>query len=192
MLTAKAGERYPVIRSHRSRLASVTAEAPELIAKASDTLDHLNELLNEKNRQAVTETLENIRLFSGGLAARRQELTDLIANANSAAHALSTLLGNVDRSYSGPDGLGNRAATAITDFDRLAKNLSDTNRQLQQALQDVRPGLRTFSQQTLGDVGILVGQSRQLVSGLNRVTTEIERDPSRVLFGDRREGYHPR
>jgi phospholipid/cholesterol/gamma-HCH transport system substrate-binding protein len=192
VLVAQAGERYPVIRSHRSRLASVTAEAPQLIEKAGETLDHLNDLLSEKNRNAVSETLENIRVVSGGVAERRREITDLIANVNAAARTLSTLLNNVDQSYSGADGLGNRAATALADFDHLAKNLSDTNRQLQLGLQDVRPGLRTFSQQTLGDVGALVGEARQLISGLSRLTAQIERDPSRVLFGDRREGYRPR
>jgi len=59
-------------------------------------------------------------------------------------------------------------------------------------VQDVRPGLRTFSQQTLGDVGTLVGEARQLITGLNRLAVGIERDPSRLLFGDRREGYKPR
>ncbi|MFI4947632.1 MAG: hypothetical protein ACHQC9_02380, partial [Alphaproteobacteria bacterium] len=71
-------------------------------------------------------------------------------------------------------------------------NLNDTNKQLQATLQDVRPGVRTFSQQTLSDVGSLVGEARQLISGLNRLTAAIERDPSRVLFGDRREGYRPK
>ena len=53
-------------------------------------------------------------------------------------------------------------------------------------------GVRNFSQQTLGDVGTLIGETRQLISGLNRLTAEIERDPSRILFGDRREGYRPK
>src|SRR5579864_6407701 len=35
-LQAKEGQRYPVIPSHRSRLASVTARAPELMQKLSD------------------------------------------------------------------------------------------------------------------------------------------------------------
>jgi hypothetical protein len=79
----------------------------------------------------------------------------------------------------------------LADFDRLAKNLGDTNRQLQQALQDVRPGLRNFSQRTLGDVADLISEARQFISGLSRLAAGIERDPSRVLFGDRREGYRP-
>ncbi len=191
-LQAQAGQRYPVIRSHRSRLASVTAQAPQLLEKLNETADHLNELLDEKNRRALTETIDNVRVFSAGLAERNQDIAELAANAKTAAHTLSSLLDNVDQSYSGPDGLGNRMATAIADFDRVAKNLSDTNRQLQLALQDVRPGIRTFSQQTLGDVGALVGEARQLIAGVSRLVAEIERDPSRVLFGDRREGYRPR
>jgi phospholipid/cholesterol/gamma-HCH transport system substrate-binding protein len=185
-LQAKAGERYPVIKAHRSRLASVVARAPELLAKLDEALDSANKLLGDKNRQAFAESLENIRVFTAGLAERKQD------NANKAASGLTKLIDDIDRSYTGPDGLGNQASTAIADFDRVAKGLVDTNRQLQQTLQDVRPGVRTFSQQTLGDVGILIGETRGLVSGLNRLTSEIERDPSRILFGDRREGYRPR
>jgi len=192
ILQAKAGERYPVIRAHRSRLASVVARAPELILKADQALEGVNKLLGDKNRQAFEESLENIRTFTGGLAERKQDIADLMANANKAAATLNTLLDNIDKSYSGPDGLGSQLATTIGNADHFVKNLTETNRQLQLTLQDVRPGVRNFSQQTLGDVGTLVGEVRQLVSGLNRLTAEIERDPSRILFGDRREGYRPK
>ena len=185
LLLPQAGQRYAVIRSHRSRFASVAARAPQILEKASDTLDYLNDLLDEKNRRAVTQILDNVRVLSAGLGDTNKDIAELAVNANAAVLTASSLLGNVDRSYSGPDGLGNRLATAIADYDRVAKDL-------QLALQDVRPGVRSFSQQTLGDVGALVGEARQLISGLSRLTAEIGRDPSRVLFGDRREGYRPR
>jgi phospholipid/cholesterol/gamma-HCH transport system substrate-binding protein len=190
-VTAKAGERYPVIKSHRSRLASVAARGPELLDKLNETADRFNELLDRKNRDAFAATLNNLRAFSGGLADRNKDLAQLVANANAATQTLASLLDNVNRSYSGPGGLDQRLSGAIADFDRLAKNLTDTNRQLQLALQDVRPGLRNFSQQTLGNVASLVAEARQVVSGLTRIAAEIERDPSRVLFGDRRVGYRP-
>lgn len=192
VLQAQAGERYPVIQSHRSRFANVVARAPQLLEKAEEALDRVNDLLNEKNRQSISEAIENIRTFSAGLADQRQAIADLMSNANKAAVSASTLLDDVDHSYTGADGLGNRAATALADFDSLAKNLSDTNRNIQAMLQDVRPGVRNFSQQTLSNVGALVTDARQLISELNRLTAQIERDPSRVLFGDRREGYRPR
>src|SRR5216684_1027813 len=139
LLLPQAGQRYAVIRSHRSRFASVAARAPQLLEKASDTLDYLNDLLDEKNRRAVSETLENIRTLSAGLGDTNKDIAELAVNANTAVLTASNLLANVDRSYSGPDGLGNRLATAIADFDHVAK--------------DVRPGVRSFTQQTLSDVG---------------------------------------
>jgi phospholipid/cholesterol/gamma-HCH transport system substrate-binding protein len=181
-------------RAVRPRVAGAREVTLDLVHERNvdEALDHLNEMLDEKNRRAVTETLDSIRVFSGGLAERNKDIAELTTNANAAAHTLSTLLDNVDRSYSGPDGLGNRAATALVDFDHVAKSLFETSRQLQLALQDVRPGLRSFSQQTLSDVGALVGEVRQLVSGLSRLAAGIERDPTRILFGDRREGYRPK
>ena len=178
LLLPQAGQRYAVIRSHRSRFASVAARAPQLLEKASDTLDYLNDLLDEKNRRAVGEILENLRVLSAGLGGTNKDIAELAVNANTAVLTASNLLANVDRSYSGPDGLGNRLATAIADFDHVAK--------------DVRPGVRNFTQQTLSDVGALVGEARQLISGVSRLVTQIERDPSRVLLGDRREGYRPK
>ena len=192
VLQAKEGERYPVIAARRSELANVAARAPELLEKLNQTADKVNQLLGKKNQQAFAESLDNLRSFSAELAAQNDEITKLTTNASAAAASLSELLATIDHSYSGPDGLGKHLATAVTDFDRVAKNLNDTNRQLQLTLQDVRPGLRNFSQQTLVAVGGLVGDARQLVAELNRLTARISRNPSLVLFGDRREGYRPK
>ena len=58
---------------------------------------------------------------------------------------------------------------------------------MQGTLSDVQPGLRSFSQRTLTDVGSLVAETRQLVASANRAVTTVERDPMSLLFGDRRE-----
>jgi phospholipid/cholesterol/gamma-HCH transport system substrate-binding protein len=181
VLTAEAGSRYPVIRSRRSRLASVAARLPQIMAKLDETADRVNELLGEDNRRAVGETLANLRTLSA----------DLAAEAKPALLAATTLLRNLDQSYSEPGGLREGLTGGIADFDKLAKSLNENSHQLQQALQDARPGVRTFSQRTLADVGELVAEARQLISGVSRLVAGLDRDPSRVLFGDRRKGYQP-
>ena len=191
-LKTEGNERYPVIRSVPSTLASVAASGPELLDKLNATVDRFNTILDEKNRQALSESLENLRVFTAGLAARNDDIAELTANANSATAAASKLFVSIERSYAGPDGIGSRLTSAISDFDKVAKNLGDTNKQLQGALQDVRPGLRNFSQQTLTNVGSLVAEARQLVASANRVVTTVERNPMSLFFGDRREGYRPR
>src|SRR3954451_8934159 len=191
-LEARGKQRYPVIRSAPSTLASVAESGPELLKKLNDTVDRFSLLLDEKNRQALGESLENLRVFTAGLAERNDDIAQLASNANSATAAASKLFVSMERSYTGPDGIGTRLTTAIGDFDKVAKNLADTNKQLQVALQDVRPGLSSFSQRTLTDVGNLVAETRQLIAGANRVVSNVERDPMSLLFGDRREGYKPR
>jgi phospholipid/cholesterol/gamma-HCH transport system substrate-binding protein len=191
-LKPEGNERYPVIRSVPSTLASVAASGPELIDKLNATVDRFSTLLDEKNRQALSESLESLRAFTAGLAQRNDDLAELAGNANAATAAASKLLVSIERSYTGSDGIGTRLTTAITDFDKVARNLLDTNKQLQGALSDVQPGLRSFSQRTLTDVGNLIAETRQLVASANRVVTTVERDPMSLLFGDRREGYKPR
>src|SRR5437764_9509867 len=138
VLTAEAGSRYPVIRARRSRLASVTARLPQILGKLDETVDHLNELLGEENRQAIGDILGNLRALSG----------DLSAEGKPALTALSSLLRNLDQGFSEPGGFREGLNGGLSDIDRLAKNLNDTNHQLQQALQDAPPGLRNFSQRT--------------------------------------------
>jgi phospholipid/cholesterol/gamma-HCH transport system substrate-binding protein len=181
VLTAEAGGRYPVIRSRRSRLASVAARLPQIMAKLDETVDHLNDLLGEDNRRAIGETLANLRTLSA----------DLAADTKPALLAATTLLRNLDQSYSEPGGLRDGLTGGIADFDKLAKSLNENSHQLQQVLQDARPGVRTFAQRTLADVGELVAEARQLISGVSRLVAGLDRDPSRVLFGDRRKGYQP-
>jgi phospholipid/cholesterol/gamma-HCH transport system substrate-binding protein len=181
VLTAEEGSRNPVIRSHRSRLASVTARLPQILAKLDETADHLNDLLGEENRKAIHEILANIRTVSA----------DLATDTKPALTAMTSLLNDLDRTYSEPGGLREELSTGLVDFDKLARNLNETNHQLQGVLQDARPGIRNFSQRTLNDVGELVGEARQLIAGLGRFVAGLDRDPSRVLFGDRRKGYQP-
>jgi phospholipid/cholesterol/gamma-HCH transport system substrate-binding protein len=191
-LEARGKQRYPVIPSVPSTLASVQETGPELLKKLNATVDRFSMILDDKNREALSESLENLRTFTAGLAARNNDLAQLAGNANAATAAASKLLVSIESSYTGPNGIGTRLNSAITDFDKVARNLADTNKQLQGTLQDVQPGLRSFSQRTLTDMSSLVAETRQLVASANRVVTTVERDPMSLLFGDRREGYKPK
>jgi phospholipid/cholesterol/gamma-HCH transport system substrate-binding protein len=189
LLEARKGERYPVIRSRRSTFSSLAARGPQLLDKLDVILDHVNELLDDHNRAAFTATLDNVQKVSDALAQHGDEIA---TNAGQALKSASALFTDLDQSFTKPNGLKDQVGTSLGDFDRLVKGLTDTNRQLDQAVTDLRPGLRNFSQHTLGDVDALVEEVRQFVSGLGRLTSQLERDPTRLLFGDRREGYKPK
>src|SRR5262249_36629885 len=163
-----------------------------LLEKVDTVLERAQDVLNDKNRQAFADILDHIRSITGDVADHSKDLGAALTEAQRALAAVDKLFTDVDQSYTAPDGVKDRRSTAPVDFDRLLKGLGTTNQQIQAALQDVRPGLRNFSSHTLTDVDSLVGETRGFVSGLSRFPSALERDPSRLLFGDRREGYRPR
>jgi phospholipid/cholesterol/gamma-HCH transport system substrate-binding protein len=190
-LQPEPGHRYPVIAAGSSTFQRVTETGQQLLERLTVAVDNLNDVLNERNRTAIAESLQNVRTATEALVAPSEEVKELVANANATVLELTTLLRHIDQSYADKGGLKDQASQALGDFDRLAKNLIDTNRQLQQVLQDNRGGLREFTQGTLTQVSNLVGDMQRFIDGLSRFVASVERDPSRLLFGERREGYRP-
>src|SRR5271167_1070975 len=67
-LEAKPGHRYPIIEPGRSELEEVKASLPELTGELKAAAAKLNLLLNEQNRQAVADSLQNLRTVTSALA----------------------------------------------------------------------------------------------------------------------------
>jgi phospholipid/cholesterol/gamma-HCH transport system substrate-binding protein len=184
-LTAHEGQRYPVIRARRGTLASISARGPQLLEKLDDILDHLDDLLNDHNREVLSATLEHVEKFTGTLSSHSDDIGEMVAAGKHALVSLDKLSTDLDNSYTTPDGLKDQLAGML-------KGITGASRQLDQTLAETRPGIRTFSQHTLVDVDSLIGETRQFISGLSRLAAQLEHDPTRLLFGDRREGYKPK
>jgi phospholipid/cholesterol/gamma-HCH transport system substrate-binding protein len=185
VLVAEKDEWYPVIKSRRNQLEQVYAKVPKLLERANELLDSLNEVVDEPNRKAISEIVENLRVGSRAIGPLGDDARDTLKS-------VSSLVTNVDHSYSDRDGLKDQVSVALTDFDHLAKGLTDSNHNLQAILQDARPGVHDLTQHTIGHLNDLLLEARQLVSGLTRLAALLERDPTRVIYGDRREGYKAR
>ncbi|HEV2098670.1 MAG TPA: MlaD family protein [Stellaceae bacterium] len=192
ILEAVSGYRYPIIKPGRSEIEEVKASLPELTGELKNAATKLNELLNADNRQAIYDTLHNLRTVTAALAEHSQEVGPILDNANASMLEFKLLLQHVDQSYTARGGLKDQASQTLKDYDRLAANLTETSRQLQLFIADARPVVRGFGQQTLPGVNDLVGDAQSLAANLNRLIDQIQRDPTRLLFGDRREGYRPR
>jgi len=184
-LTAHEGQRYPVIRARRGTLASISARGPQLLEKLDDILDHLDDLLNDHNREVLSATLEHVEKFTGTLSSHSDDIGEMVAAGKHALVSLDKLSTDLDNSYTTPDGLKDQLAGML-------KGITGASRQLDQTLAETRPGIRAFSQHTLVDVDSLIGETRQFISGLSRLAAQLEHDPTRLLFGDRREGYKPK
>jgi phospholipid/cholesterol/gamma-HCH transport system substrate-binding protein len=190
-LEPEPNHRYPVIAAGQSELEQLRANLPELMGDLREVAHNLNAVLDEQNRKAIADSLQNVRTVTENFVVPSKEVSEVVENANAAVLALKSFFGNVDQSYIGKGGLKDQLSQALNDADKLAKNLGDTNRQLQQVLQENRPGLHEFTQSTLTQVSNLVSDMQHFIAGLSRFVASVERDPARLLFGERREGYKP-
>jgi len=190
-LEPQPGHKYPVIKAGRSELEEVKASLPELVADVKAATRSLNALLDEQNRQAVSDTLQNVRTITGALVEPSKEVNEVVDNANKAVVELRSFFRDVDQSYIEKGGLKDQLSQTLSDADRLAKNLNEAGRQLQLVLQENRPGIRNFTQSTLTQVSDLVTDLQRFVAGATRFVSDMERNPTRLLFGERREGYRP-
>jgi phospholipid/cholesterol/gamma-HCH transport system substrate-binding protein len=186
-LPLQDGERYPVIASRQSGLQKVVTSAPEVLNRLIDVADRLAQIFDDKNRAALAETLQNVRQLTAVAAAHSADIDSALADGAVAAHELRGTAAELRVLF----GQGDAANMFVTLSD-TAKKLDHLADHIDGLVQENRPNLRDFSQNGLSQLSQLLVDARALVANLNRITDEIERDPPRFLFGDRREGYQPR
>src|SRR6202008_246238 len=88
-LTVQSGQKYPRIASRPSSLQQVFNNAPELVGRLLIIGDRLESLLDDKNRDAIAQTLGNVRDTTSVLARRSSDLDRLVADGATAVHNLA-------------------------------------------------------------------------------------------------------
>ena len=192
-LEARSGERYPVIASHPSRLASLVASAPEALAHLIEVADRVAAILDDRNRTAIADILDNTRRVTGAAAARVGDIETVLGDTAAAAREMRSTLAAANETLAD---LRQMIGTKGGDARATLQSIDEASRKLEQLLthtdalvQENRGPLRDFSQRGLNELSQLMIDARTLVAGLNRLTDEIQRDPARFLFGDRGDGY---
>ena len=212
------GRERALIPSQPSRLEQFLQGAPELVECFSVLVGRAVSLLNEENQAAVVETLQNLKYFSGALANRsadfemlindaagtmgnlrdasvaleelarqlRADADGLLARADSAISAIDGAARSIEAAVGGPDG---EVQLLIADVRGSAQSVAAMANEIEAVVAENREAFRDFSVAGLYELTGLVAEVRSLVTGLNRVTTEVERDPARFLFGNQQQGY---
>src|SRR5579871_2155036 len=80
LLTAKPGQKYPVIATKQSTLQQLEQSAPEVVAKLNVTASRANDLLNDENRRAVAHILASLDETTATVARRSADIDAIIKN----------------------------------------------------------------------------------------------------------------
>lgn len=183
------GKRRPVIPSVPSPLERVFENVPEVTAQVVELAARLNDLLNDQNRRAISDTFAHLDSLTASLANSREDmgkamhdLPMLIASLNS----LATQLSSDSHRFAG------RSEEAAGALSQTAKDMSAMAKEFGTLATDNRAALRDFGQSGLYELSQFLSDARVLVNTLNRLAEEMERDPARFLFGDQQKGIEAR
>jgi phospholipid/cholesterol/gamma-HCH transport system substrate-binding protein len=168
ILTAHEGQRYPVIRTKQSTFAQLQQSVPEVVNKVSVAASRLNDLLNDNNRRNISRILANLQETTEVIAKRSADIDATLANANKAMD-----------------------------------NLADASNQLRPTLNEVNLTVKKYGKVAddadafingdgLAQLSDLIGEMRRLVANLDQLSDQLNRQPTKLLFGDRRKGYEPK
>ena len=162
------GETNPMIKSRPSTLQQLEQSAPKLIEKLNHVADDLTDVLNPKNRIAFGHILANLDTTTGAIARRAPEIDATMRNV---AMATQTLNGDLQDLHVV---LGSANLTVL----KVNKLATDAD--------------NFVNGEGLSQISQLVGETRRLVNSLTRLSNELDREPTRLLFGDRHKGYTPK
>ena len=168
ILEAKPGQRYPVIRAKQSTLQQLEQSAPEVVAKLNVAASRLNDLLSDNNRRTVTHILESLDQTTSTIAKRSGDIDATLKNANLAIANLRD---------------------ASVDLKPILADADVTMKKYGKVADDADAFINGDGLAQLSD---LIGESKRLVANLNKLSEQLNRDPSKLLFGDRRKGYEPK
>ena len=168
LLVAQDDQRYPVIKTKQSTFAQLEQSAPEVVAKLNIATSRLNDLLNDDNRRSIAHILANLDETTQVIARRSADIDATIANANK----------------------------TMANFNQASQSIKPTLEQVDLTVQKygkVADDADAFiNGDGLAQLSDLIGEARRLVGSLDQFSDQLNRQPTKLLFGDRRKGYEPK
>jgi phospholipid/cholesterol/gamma-HCH transport system substrate-binding protein len=158
----------PVIKSSQSTLQQLAQSAPQLLKKLNDSADSLKDVLNAKNRKALSDVLANLDTMTTALAKRSDDIDATLANFSVASKNLAAASDKISPTLVDADASVKKLGKLSDDADAFVKG------------------------DGLAQVGDLLRETRGLVASLTKLSNELDRQPTTLLFGDRHKGYTPK
>ena len=172
---AACPEGVPVIPTRQGGLGALLSSAPQLLERFTSLTERLTELLSDRNQVSIAGILENTNRLTDALADRGPEIAATLAETRVA----------IQRAGLAAEEIGGLAATsnemiaqdirpAMANLNKTIASAQNSMETLDAAIGDARPGLQTFSKQTVPEVNRLVADLRQMSSALASVAEKVD------------------
>lgn len=167
----------PVIRTEASALQNIADTANRLVAR-------LDAVLSEENIERVSNTLANIESLTGSLAAQREDLRAIIADARVSSAELKSTLATADDVVKDVDReLADKLPGLVGKLDSTLTRLESAAGGANAIVNENRAAISTFTHDGLSQVGPTLTELRALTRDLRQVTDRLEGGAAGYLLG---------
>jgi phospholipid/cholesterol/gamma-HCH transport system substrate-binding protein len=196
-LTAKPGQKYPVIKSgpsllHRldSALSRILADKtfPALLGNLNSLVQDTRGVVDVENRAELKRILADLAKVTHTLAANQAQLGQSVIKAAEALERFASLGKNLDEEL--PQIIA-EAKASIRSFQNMNQKLARAGASFESAVNSNRSNIEQFTGQTLEEAGLAVSEFYHLTVTLQKLAEELEREPNALIFGRPRPAPGP-
>jgi phospholipid/cholesterol/gamma-HCH transport system substrate-binding protein len=177
-------EGVPVIPTKPGALGELLNSAPMLLQRLTTLTERLTELLDDDNQRHIAGLLANVDKLSGDLAARGPELAETILQARKTLESASLAATALAQAANSTNELVNsEGKPLIADLRQTIRSAKTTLDSLDGTLKDAKPGVETFTRDTMPQIGLLVRDLRQMSRAILVVTEKLDQQGAGGLIG---------
>jgi phospholipid/cholesterol/gamma-HCH transport system substrate-binding protein len=178
------GHRYPVIRSAPSDFDVLLSNLPALAARASELVDHLDQVFSDENVTAFKATINGVRRASERLPETVQDMKQLMTDMRSASHEVQSAAAELRSvtTSAAPD-----IKIAIAKMRDTTENLASASAHLDRFVTENEPTLSQFTTEGLPQFEQLLREAQDASRDLSDLSRSLRQNPSQLLY---ESNYH--
>ena len=184
----------PVIPTRPAALGELLNSAPKLLERLTTLTERLTEFLSDRNQQSFEGILANVNKLSKSLADRGPEIAATLAETRIAIHQAGDAAEKIGKLADTTNGMmDSDIRPAMRNLNKAIAAAERSMTSLDAVMVEAKPGIRTFSDQTLPEISQLVGDLSEMSRAMTAVAERLDRGGAgAVMGGDKLPDYSPR
>ncbi|APX67137.1 MlaD family protein [Sphingomonas sp. gentR] len=177
----------PVIPTKQGGIGAILNSAPQLLERLSTLTERLTGLLSDRNQASIAGILDNTNRLTDALADRGPEIAATLAQTRVAIQQAGDAAQSIGQLAATTNGiLAEDVKPTIANLNRTIASAQKSADTLNSAIGDARPGLQTFSKQTVPEVDRLVKDLRVMTQSLSAVAEKVDQQGAGSLIGQQK------
>ena len=177
----------PVIPTKTGGIGAILNSAPQLLERLSTLTERLTGMLSDRNQASIAGILDNTNRLTDALADRGPEIAATLAQTRVAiaqAGDAAQQIGELAKTTNGV--MTEDVKPTLANLNATIKSARESTDTLNAAIGDARPGLTTFSKQTVPQINQLVRDLRVTAASLSAISERVEQGGASSLIGQQK------